>query len=468
MSPYPVFTYICCIFSFSQVSNTIVLRIIAVKLEYRLVNNTGLEVNQGEASIITTGHLSVQVNVADNTVDIWYDVTELPKYGEIQRLHSSGEWKSTTFFSQKLLERGKIRYISTYHGIQTQTNITDYFKCRIILNSQAKEEVLFPVEIRWIQLKLTRSKMEVNGLETAVLTPEDLHVISKVVKLSESEIFFRLLTVPKKGQLFLDRKALHRNSTFSQKNITDGLVKYELFNRLHDDARDSFSFQVFSLHATSTPYDFRINIKAESTTITIVNKGLSVLEGASKVISKDVLFSHTASNREVYYNVTLSPKHGQIRKINLSNSTSINDNIVTFTNQDIMEERIMYVHDDSETKQDFFVFQIIVLKTHKHTYKKEDRTTEEQSFNISVQLVNDQRPVRVVDKIFHVARDGQRLVTLNDLRYRDDDSDFEDSWLVYTRRGIPMGELVLASDPSHRLFEFTQRDIEQVSIYIFI
>ncbi|XP_017266244.1 chondroitin sulfate proteoglycan 4-like isoform X2 [Kryptolebias marmoratus] len=443
-----------------RVSNTVVLRIMTVKLEYRLVNHTGLEVNQGEASIITTGHLAVRVNVAGNTVDIWYDVTELPKHGEIQRLHSSGDWKATTFFSQKLLEREKVRYISTHRGIQTQNNITDYFKCRIIINSQAKEEVVFPIEIRWIQLKVTRSKMEINGLETAVLTPEDLHVISKGVKLIESEIFFRLLTVAKKGQLFLNRKVLQRNSTFSQKNITDGLVKYELFNRLHDDTRDSFSFQVFSLHATSTPYDFRINIKAESTAITIVNKGLSVLEGASKVITKDVLFTHTASNREVHYNVTVNPKYGQIRKINLSNSTSINDNIVTFTNQDITQERIMYVHNDSEIKHDFFMFQVIVLKPHKHT-KKEDRVTAEQIFNISVQLVNDQRPVRVVDKIFHVARDGQRLVTLNDLCYRDDDSDFEDSWLVYTRRGIPMGELVLASDPSHRLYEFTQRDLEQ-------
>ncbi|XP_041826944.1 chondroitin sulfate proteoglycan 4-like [Melanotaenia boesemani] len=447
-----------------KVSNTVVLRIMAVALEHKLVNNTGLEVNQGEASVITTNHLAVHVNVANNTVDIWYDVIELPQYGEIQRLHSSGEWKLTTSFSQKLLEKERIRYISTYHGLQTQSNIIDHFKCKVIINSLAKDEVIFRIVVNCIHLKVTRSKMEVNGLQSAVLTPEDLHVISKGVKLSESELFFRLLTVPKKGQLFLNSKPLQRNLTFSQKNITDGLVKYELFNRLHDDTRDSFSFQVFSGHANSTAYDFRINIKAESNVITIVNKGLSILEGASKVITKDILFTHTAGHREVHYNIMLSPRHGQIRKINLSNSTSINDNIVTFTNQDITQERIMYVHDDSETKQDYFTFQVIVNKPQKHTNKKEDRNPEEHTFNITVQLVNDQRPVRVVDKVFHVARDGQRLVTLNDLCYRDDDSDFEDSWLVYTRRGIPMGELVLASDPSHRLYEFTQRDLEQKKV----
>uniref|UniRef100_A0A8C9XC62 Laminin G domain-containing protein n=1 Tax=Sander lucioperca TaxID=283035 RepID=A0A8C9XC62_SANLU len=438
--------------------------IMAVPLEHKLVNCTGLEVNQGGAAIITTIHLAVQVNVDDQAVKIRYDVTELPQYGELQRLHSSGDWKRTTYFSQKLLEKERIRYLSTYHGLQTQNNITDYFKCKISIGSTAAKEVVFLIRVHWIQFKVTRSKMEVNGVQTAAVTPEDLHVISKGVKLNESDLYFRLLTVPNKGQLFLDNKVLVRNSTFSQKNITDGLMKYELLNMLHDDTRDTFSFQVFSAHANSTTYDFRINIHAESTVITVVNKGLSTLEGGSKVINKEILFTHTASNQEVHYSITVSPRHGQIRRINLSNSTSINDNIVTFTNQDIIEERIMYVHDDSETKQDSFNFQIMVYKPHKRTSKKEDRNIVEHTFNISVQLVNDQRPVRVVDKVFHVARNGQRLVTLTDIRYRDDDSDFQDNWLVYTRRGIPMGELVLASDTSHKLYEFTQRDLQQKKV----
>lgn len=439
----------------------------AVELEHKLVNNTGLEVNQGEAFIITTNHLAVQVNVADQAAEIRYDITESPQYGELQRMHSSGDWKLTTSFSQKLLEKERIRYLSTYHGLQTQSNITDQFRCKISINSLATEEVVVPIVVRWIYFKVTRSKMEVNGVQSAVVTPEDLHVVSKGFKLNESDLFFRIRSVPKKGQLLLDSKVLQKNSTFSQKNITDGLLKYELINKLLDDTRDTLSFQVFSTHASSTSYDFRINIKSESAAFTVVNKGLSMLEGGTKVITKDILFTQTASNREVQYSITVSPRNGHIRKINLSNSTSINDNIVAFTNQDIMEERIMYVHDDSETKHDSFTFQVMVHKPHKHTSKKEERNTSEHTFNISVQLVNDQRPVRVVDKVFHVARDGQRLVTLNDLRYRDDDSDFEDSWLVYTRRGIPMGELVLASDPNHKLYEFTQRDIEQVNtIYL--
>lgn len=433
----------------------------ALPLEHKLVNNTGLEVNQGGASIITTSNLAVQVNVAEQAVEIQYDLTELPQYGELQQLHSGGDWKPTASISQKLLKKERVRYVNTYHGLQMQ-NVTDRFKFKVSINSLSTDEAVFLIAVRWIYFKVTRSKMEMSGTQAVTVSPEELHAVSKGVKLNESDLHFRILAAPKKGRLLLQNRTLQRSSSFSQKDITDGSLRYQLLHGVRDDTRDVVSFQVFSAYANSTTHDFRINIRADSPALTVINKGLSVPEGGSKVINKDLLFTHTGSQREVQYNITVRPRHGWIRRINLSNSTSINDNIATFTNQDIAAERIMYVHDDSENKEDSFAFQILLHK-HKHGGRKENESPGEHTFNISVLLVNDQRPARVVDKVFHVARDGQRLLTLGDLCYRDDDSDFEDSWLVYTRRGIPMGELVLASDTSHKLYEFTQQDLEKVS-----
>lgn len=452
------FTFL--LFPFRQLSNTVVLRVMALPLEHKLVNNTGLEVNQGGASIITTSNLAVQVNVAEQAVEIQYELTELPQYGELQRLHSGGEWRPTTSFSQKLLEKGRVRYVNTYRGLQT-LDVTDRFKFKISLGSLSTDEVVFLILVRWIHLKVTRSRMEASGTEPVTISPEDLQVVSKGVKLNGGDLHFRILTAPKKGKLLLLNTTLQKNSTFSQKNITDGVLRYQLLHGVHGDTRDVVSFQVFSTHANSSSHDFRINIRADSPAVTVINKGLTVAEGGSKVINKDLLFTHTGSQWEVQYLIMERPRHGWIRRINLSNSTSINDNIATFTNQDIVAERIMYVHDDSESKQDSFAFQILLYK-HKHGSRKEGGSPAEHTFNISVLLVNDQRPVRVVDKVFHVARDGQRLLALDDLCYHDDDSDFEDSWLVYTRRGIPMGELVLANDSSHKLYEFTQQDLEKV------
>jgi len=455
------------------VSNTAVLRILAVSPEHRLVNNTGLGVEQGGAAIITGDQLAVRVNVANRGVEIRYDVTEAPRYGELQRLHSGGEWKATGTFSQKLLEKERLRYRNTRGGA------ADRFTCRVTVGTVVAEEgVVVAIAIRVPQFKVTRSKMEVAGVRRSVLTSEDLRAVARGVKLRESDVFFRLRAPPRKGRLLLDRRVLERSSTFSQKNVSDGLVSYELREAPGEDTRDSFSFQVFSTHRhhpgdNSTRHDFRVNIRAQAAAaaaaasgVSLVNKGLSVLEGGSKVITAEMLFTHAAADREVRYVVTAAPRHGRLRRINVSNSSAAaaDDSVATFTNRDIADQRLMYVHDDSETKRDSFEFSVGVYKPqrqHKAFAQEEEAEEEKHTFNISVELVNDQRPVRVVDKVFHVARDGQRLLTACDLRFRDGDSDFEDGRLVYTRRGIPLGELVSASDSAHKLYEFTQHDLEQ-------
>ncbi|XP_056157893.1 chondroitin sulfate proteoglycan 4-like [Lampris incognitus] len=447
-----------------KLSNTVVLRILAVTLEQKLENNTGLQVDQGGASVISTNHLAVKVNVTEQAVEIHYDVVEAPRYGELQRQHLTGEWEPVSSFSQTILGKEQIRYLNTHRGLQTQNNATDHFKCRISIGSVATGEVVFRILVRWIHFKITRSKMEVTDVGKTTITPEHLHAISKGIRLHESDIFFRLLTLPNKGQLSLDKQVLKRKFTFSQGNITAGLLTYELLSRPSEDGRDTVSFQVYSQHADSASHDFRINIKARSGVVSLVNKGLSVLEGERKLITKDRLFAQAASHKAVQFTITSGPRHGQINKIHLSNSSAVSHNILTFTGQDIHEERVVYVHDDSESKQDSFSFSAAVYRPHKPAAKKDVRNLTEYTFNISIQLLNDQRPVRVVDKVFNVAREGQRLLTTDDLCYRDEDSDFEDGWLVYTRRGVPMGELVLANDTNHKLYEFTQRDLEQKKV----
>uniref|UniRef100_A0A8C8CA96 Laminin G domain-containing protein n=1 Tax=Oncorhynchus tshawytscha TaxID=74940 RepID=A0A8C8CA96_ONCTS len=442
-----------------KVSNTVVLRIMAVQLEHKVANNTGVEVDQGGAAVISSQHLAMQVNVVKQGFDIRYDVVEAPRYGELQRLHSSGEWKPTFVFSQKLLEKERIRYLAV---------LFDLCLCAIVhcFNTTMTDELVFHITVRWIHFKVTRSKTEVSGVRK-VLSNEELRVVSKGMKLHDSELHFRMLSLPKKGQLVFKDKVLMKNSTFSQKNISDHMVKYEVTGRPHEDTRDSFRFQVVSKHAHSGGYDFRINIKADVHSLILTNKGLSILEGESKVITKDLLFAETVGVKAALYTLTSSPKHGKLKRINLSNSTSINDNITAFTNQDIVEDRIMYVHDGSETMEDAFTFHTTVAKhtnahNHKRTHSKKENThTIDDIFNISIALVNDEKPVRVVDKVFHVARGRQRLLTLDDLRYHDADSDFDDSQLVYTRRGIPMGDLVLVNDTGHKLYQFSQEDLQQ-------
>uniref|UniRef100_A0A4W5RI94 Chondroitin sulfate proteoglycan 4ba n=1 Tax=Hucho hucho TaxID=62062 RepID=A0A4W5RI94_9TELE len=444
-----------------KVSNTVVLRIMAIGLEYKIGNNTGLEITQGEVSVISNKHLAIQTNAVKQVVDIRYDVVEPPQYGELQRLHSSGEWKPTGSFSQRLLEKERLRYLSTFHEIQT-ANATDYFKCKVTVAGRVDTELVFPITVKWVHYNLVRNVMaDIDKVRKVTLDSQYLYATVDIVTLSEDDLHFRVLSSPKKGQLLLVNELLKKNSTFSQRNVTDLKVQYELVDSPYEDTSDTFKFQVFSKHAQTQSYDFQISIKADVNSVFIRNYGLLIKEGESKLITKDELFAETLSTKEMYYTVTSSPKHGKLQRINLSNSNTSYNIILTFSNQDLLEERLMFIHDDTETTQDQFTFIASTSQESKSSITDDDVGSKEGTFNISIQLVNDEKPVRVVDKVFHVVRDGQRLLTLDDLCYHDADSDFSDGQLVYTRRGIPMGDLVLVNDTSHRLFQFTQKELEE-------
>uniref|UniRef100_A0A4W4DMW1 Laminin G domain-containing protein n=1 Tax=Electrophorus electricus TaxID=8005 RepID=A0A4W4DMW1_ELEEL len=444
-----------------KVSNTVVLRIMAIGLEYSIANNTGLEVTQGEMGLINTSQLAVQTNAVRQAVDIRYEVTEPPRFGELQRLHSNGEWKLTNYFSQRVIEKDRLRYLSTFKAVQSG-NINDHFKCKVTIASKSTVQLVFAIKIKWINYTIERNEMiEMDRIRRVAVDSQHLYATAQGVILTEDELYYRLLSSTKKGIILLNKQQLGENSSFSQMNITNMKVEYQLVDRPSEDTRDNFEFQVFSKYAHSTSHIFMINIKADMNSIFIKNNGLSVLEGESKLITKDELFAETLSTKEMYYTVTKSPKNGKLARINLSNSTKEYDKLVSFTYQDILEERLMYVHDNSETTHDQFSFIASTSLLVKSSVNDDEVGSKEGLFNISIQLLNDEKPVRTVDKVFHVVRDGQRLLTVDDLCYHDADSDFSDGHLIYTRRGIPVGDLVLVNDTTHKLYQFRQEDLEQ-------
>lgn len=444
-----------------KISNTVVLRIMAVTLEYSIRNNTGVEVTQGEMAVLNTTHLAVQTNAVGQIVDIRYDVIEAPAFGELQKLHSNGEWKFTHSFSQRVLEKDRLRYLSTFKDIQS-ANVIDHFKCKVIIAAQATEELVFNIKTKWIHYIVERNEvLEMDKIRRVTIDSEHLHATVKGTTLSQDEIYFKLLSSTKKGLIMLNNEKLGPDSTFSQMNITNMEVEYQLIDRPYENTSDSFEFQVFSKHAHSANHVFKISIRANINSIYIKNSGLSVSEGESRLITSNELFAETLSTKEIYYTVTEVPKHGKLARINLSNSTKDYDNLVSFTNQDIIEERLIYVHDDSETTHDQFRFIASTSPLAKSLVNDDEIGSKDGVFNISIHLVNDEKPVRIVDKVFHVVKNGQRLLTLDDLCYHDADSDFNDGQLVYTRRGIPIGDLVLVNDTSHKLYQFHQEDLDQ-------
>ncbi|XP_009080651.1 PREDICTED: chondroitin sulfate proteoglycan 4-like, partial [Acanthisitta chloris] len=449
-----------------KVSNTVVLRVMAVPLDYRVVNNSGINLLQGVTALITSKHLAVKTNAVLQELEIRYEITEPPQFGQVQRQHSRGEWKQVNSFSQHSLQRGRLRYSSTFNEVQLE-NVTDQFKFTVSIGNRISEEHVFPIKVKWLRYSLLKhAPLEIEKSKKKYLNSDNLFAVITDLEIPEDELHFKLLSLPRIGQILLNDQPLKKDSVFSQKDITDQKVAYELISRYHEESYDSFRFLISTKYLESNLYDFEVYIKSDFSNIILTNNGLKVTEGEGELITSTKLFVQTLDNKTFQYKVIEFPKHGRLKLIKFSGLFEDNDNLTTFTSKDITGKRLMYVHDDSETVFDEFLVRASSIESGK--WEDFDPNVEtlsvEIKFNISVQLKNDEKPVRVIDKIFDIVRNGQRLLTLADLCYHDPDSDFDDGQLVYTRRGISNGDLVLTNDTLHRLYQFKQEDLEQKQV----
>ena len=313
-----------------------------------------MAVQQGGSVLITQSNLSVEVNGERPEVDTRYVITYPPRFGQIQQQGPGGEWKQISTFSQRSVDWSQIRYCTTFKDLQLE-NVMDHFKFKVDIEGKSSEELVFPITIQWLKFTLLKNvALEISKIKRHVLNSDHLQAVTEGVEVPERELHFKLLTPPKKGKLLLGTEVLQTNSVFSQQNITDGKISYEPQERPREHSQDSFRFLMVAKHTESKGYTFRINFKAERRHIIVTNRGLLVKEGEGKLITKSELFAQTLDNRTFQYTVTKSPQHWKLKLIRSSDSPGNQDNITAFMDQDILGERLIYEHDDSETQSDEF------------------------------------------------------------------------------------------------------------------
>lgn len=167
---------------------------------------------------------------------------------------------------------------------------------------------------------------------------------------------YTLGTLAGHGKVQLNGTDLALNATFTQADIDAGRLGY-----LHDGsetpAADSFGFSVSdgaggSIAATS----FALAITAVNDAPAIAaNAGASVGEGASRTLSTAMLSATDADNTaaQLRYTLVAAPAHGVLK---LSGSALAAGG--SFTQDDLANGRVAYLHDGSETTSDGFTFSL--------------------------------------------------------------------------------------------------------------
>uniref|UniRef100_F7C0Z9 Chondroitin sulfate proteoglycan 4 n=1 Tax=Monodelphis domestica TaxID=13616 RepID=F7C0Z9_MONDO len=444
-----------------------VLRVVAIRPTIQIQNNTGLFVPQGSSVPLSTANLSAQTNAVGQEVSVLYRLTGALLYGDIQKQGlgraSTGDWGSVSTFSQRDVEQGRVRYLSTdsqHHAEDTTEKVG--FEVQVGQETLANNTFLVTIQKAAIRMRRLVPLLTHNTRQE-VLTPEQLDAALDAESGPGPAAFhYEIIQAPRKGNLRLQSRRLTERQGFTQEDLQKGHVSYRASARASEEAQDSFLFRVTAPPYFSPLYAYPIRIGGDPDAPVLTNVLLSVPEGGRGTISQDYLFVRSLNSADYLYEVIEKPRHGSlVWRATGQGSGADAAPVTTFTNEDLQQGRLVYRHDDSETTEDDIPFVAV-----RQGEGSGGMAWEEVRgvFRVAIQPVNDHAPVQTVSHVFRVARGGRRLLTTDDVAFADADSGFTDAQLVLTRKDLLFGSIVAADDPSRPVYRFTQEDLRKKKI----
>ncbi|NXP72897.1 CSPG4 protein, partial [Ramphastos sulfuratus] len=437
------------------------LRILAIDPNIHLHNNTGLFISQGGAARITTANLSVETNAVSQRVAILYILTEPLRYGEVQKQGSTGgEWKKVESFYQQDLEQGRIQYFSTdtEHRLE---DVVEKLQFQVRVGQKVLQNNTFLIRIKRAIIKMrTMVPLQMKNKRHRNITSKELEAMLEDPNSAPVPFHYVIIQAPKKGNLELLGNRLTEGFGFTQDDLQRNHLSYSVTIRNSQQAEDTFQFRVRAGEQHSPVYTYTISIGGDPNAPALTNVLLTVPEGGQAVISKDHLFVQSMNSMDYLYEVIEGPAHGRLAWA-ASHGWASREEITEFTNDDILHRRLLYQHDDSETLEDDIPF--VAIRQGEGSAEPEAEEVR-GVFRVSIQPINDHAPVRVVNKVFNVVRNGQHLLTTDDIAFTDKDSGFSDTQLVLARKDILFGSIVSVDDRSHQVYRFTQDDLRKKKI----
>ncbi|XP_026058144.1 chondroitin sulfate proteoglycan 4-like [Carassius auratus] len=439
-----------------SVSHSSTFKLLITQPQMTVVTNTGLLITQDESTPIAIQNLAI--SAIPKTGDVVYNVTQPLQFGELQLISDDGVPKRVTLFHQSDLEQNRLKYVPNPTADLKGTE-TEFIHFSAQLGQVSLPDNLFMIEIMPALIGIAKSvPLEVEDGQQKVIKPEQLQAFVMESNTDSRSIQYMITKSPVQGVLMMLDKELSDGDTFTQQDILNGFISYSPRVRRAVDFEDQFQFKVITEDQFSRVYTLPIKIKADSDAPVLINERLVVLEGNENILNKEYLWVQTSTSTDFVYRIVQDPKHGRLIRDSPPGMPRFDGAIQVFSNEDLSLNRLVYKHDGSKTSHDQFSF-LAFDSRGGNGWREEGHEVLRGVFNIAIQSRNDYVPQRVIHKPFNVVRNGQRLLTTDDILFKDDDSDFNDTQLVYVRVGILSGNIVSAVDPTQPLYRFTQADL---------
>lgn len=441
-----------------SVRKSVTLKLSVMQPHLTIVTNTGLILSQGSNSSIGVQNLAVLTHPPNG--DVIYNIAQPLKFGELQIMTRDRMYKQVSSFHQSDLDQTLLRYVST-----DATDQEDIVEERIQFNIHLGQFTLwnntFLVKIMPAEVKVSDLiALEIEAGKEQTIGSTELQAQVKGKNADPQSLKYILVQPPTQGSLQLLHKNLAEGDVFTQKDILESAVSYKVRVQRALYSMDWFQFRVFADNQYSPLYTFPIQIIASADAPALTNERLVVLQGGEHTLNKKYIWMQSLSSTDFVYRVTQGPKYGRLIRDSPPGQPRFEGAIRVFSNEDLQLDQLIYKHDGSKTSSDEFHFSV---------FDEGDDSSGNQEilsevFRISIQSKNEHAPVRVVDKVFNVVRHGQRLLTTEVIKFKDDDSGFNDTQIVYAREGILSGNIVATSNPSQPLFRFTQADLRDKNV----
>lgn len=402
--------------------------------------NTGLVVFAGQKVVIFSNNLTTAINLDHNASDIVYVVTSHPTHGKL--LISNIEVLN---FTQEDVNNKALMF--QHDG---SDNTRDSIGMSVSYHSIRPIDMNVAITVDTAPIVSTPNAFTVDEGGNATLTNSFLKASDS--DQSADQIIFTVNRPPSSGQLVRVTSTTTPQliTSFSQSDLNSSSIVYQ--HRGGSTRRDGWVFSVTDGHNVVRSQTMFVEVVPLH--IVLESEPLVVDEGGNKRLTEKHLFITNIQlrDRNIKFTLLTTPTHGVLELMSRDGHdlTSDAEDEFVFYSRDMSAGLVWYEHNGEEKFNDSFT---VVAS---EGQKQSDGVRVE----VSVIPVNDQRPVVVINKPLSMWANEMTAITTDELSYRDGDTD--SGHIVYTITQRPdNGRLLLSTNTSHEIEEFTQLDLEE-------
>ena len=409
--------------------------------------NTGAAVSEGGSVTLSATHLN-EGDVDDSGAGLTYSVTTGPANGQLELTSSPGV--AINSFTQDDIDNNRLIYV--HNGSQTSTDNFDFTLADGLEDGAVAATGTFNLSISNVNdvpvntVPGPQSINEDTSLAIGGISVNDVDGNLSTVQLSVSN---GNVSVNLSGTASITAGNNNSNTltlSGTQADINTALASLTYQGNLHFNGSDTLTVLSTDSNSATDSKTVTITVNAVNDEQSLdTNAGLTLNEAATATLTNTLLASSDIEQTatQIVYTVGTAPANG-ILKLSGSNLLATS----TFTQDDIDNNRITYVHDGGETTVDSFDFNV------------DDGlgTVTSATFNITVTPINDS-PSIAINTGAAVSEGGS--VTLSATHLNEGDVDDSGAGLTYSvTTGPANGQLELTSSPGVAINSFTQDDID--------